>query len=144
MRDLVVREGLEAMAFDAADRLRELVAAGEEIPYEVHEPGDGSPLCRYEPQTERFVHDHAGELRELDSFGAACAAIEIAGLAAAYLERMGIGVPEDARKRAELAGVAFLCRLWIGSSDFSLEAGRLDAAIDELEAGLEVETARSR
>ncbi len=81
-----------------------------------------------------------GELRELDSFGTACAAIEIAGLATSYLERMGIGVPEDARKRAEIAGVAFLCRLWIGSSDFSLEADRLDAAIDELEAGLEVET----
>ncbi len=140
MRDLVVREGLEAMAFEAADRLRELVAAGQEIPYEVHEPGDGSPLCRYEPQTERFVHAHARELRELDSFGTACGAIEIAGLAAAYLERMGIGVPEDARKRAEIAGVAFLCRLWIGSSDFSLDAGRLDAAIDELEAGLQVET----
>ena len=32
------------MARDAAERLRELVAAGEEIPYEVHESGDGSPL----------------------------------------------------------------------------------------------------
>ena len=103
MRDLVVREGLEAMALDAAERLRELVAVGEEIPYEVREPGDGSPLCRYEPLTERFVRDHASELRELDSFGAACAAIEIAGLAAPYLERMGIGVPDDPRKRAELA-----------------------------------------
>ena len=44
-----------------------------------------------------------------------------AGLAGAYLERMGIGVPEEPRQRAELAGLAFLCRLWIGSTDFSLE-----------------------
>jgi hypothetical protein len=139
MRDLVVREGLEAVAFDAADRLRELIAAGEEIPYEVREPGDGSPLCRYEPQTERFVHGHARELRELDSFGTACAAIEIAGLATAYLEQMGIGVPEDLRTRSEIATIAFLCRLWIGSSDFSLEADRLDAAIEEVEAGLDVD-----
>ncbi|MET0957932.1 MAG: hypothetical protein ABWZ18_05415 [Solirubrobacterales bacterium] len=138
MRDLVVREALEAMAFDAADRLRELIAAGEEIPYEVREPGDGSPLCRYEPRTEVFVHDHAGELRELDSFGTACAAVEIGGLATAYLERMGIGVPEDARKRAEIACIAFLCRLWMASSDFSLEAARLDAAIDEIDAGSEL------
>ncbi|MET0823955.1 MAG: hypothetical protein ABWY79_06330 [Solirubrobacterales bacterium] len=138
MRDLVVREALEAMAFDAADRLRELIAAGEEIPYEVREPGDGSPLCRYEPRTEVFVHDHAGELRELDSFGTACAAVEIGGLATAYLERMGIGVPEDARKRAEIACIAFLCRLWMASSDFSLEAARLDAAIDEVDAGSEL------
>jgi len=140
MRDLVVREGLEAMAHDAAERLRELIAVGEEIPYEVREPGDGSPLCRYEPQTEVFVHDHAGELRELDSFGASCAAMEIAGLAGPYLERMGIGVPEDPRKRAEIASIAFLCRLWMGSSDFTLEPGRLEAAIDEVEAGLDVES----
>ncbi|HEY8001446.1 MAG: hypothetical protein ACHQJ5_05775 [Vicinamibacteria bacterium] len=139
MRDLVVREGLEAMALEAADRLRELIAAGEEIPYEVREPGDGSPLCRYEPQTEVFVHDHARELRELDAFGTACAAIEIAGLASAYLELLGIGVPEDSRKRSEIACLAFLCRLWLGSSDFSLELERLDAAIDEVEAGLDVD-----
>ena len=128
------------MAFDAAERLRELIAAGEEIPYEVREPGDGSPLCRYEPQTEVFVHDHAGELRRLESFGTACAAIEIAGLATAYLERMGIGIPEDPRKRAEIACIAFLCRLWIGSSDFTLEDARLEGAIDELDAGTELNT----
>ncbi len=139
MRDLVVREGLEAMAYDAAERLRELIAAGDEIPYEVREPGDGSPLCRYEPQTEVFVHDHARDLRELDSFGTASAAIEIAGVASAYLERLGIGVPEDPRKRAEIACLAFLCRLWLGSSDFTIEDKRLDAAIDEVEAGVEVD-----
>ena len=72
------------MAFDSADRMRELIAAGAEIPYEVHEPGDGSPLCRYEPQTERFVHAHAGELRGLDSFGTACAAIETVWTAGSY------------------------------------------------------------
>ncbi len=139
MRDLVVREGLEAIAFDAADRLRELIAAGHEIPYDVREPGDGSPLVRYEPRTEDFVYDHAGELRELDSFGTACAAIEIAGLGRVYLELMGIGVPEDARKRAEVATLAFLCRLWMGSSDFTIDERGLATAIEELEAGLEIE-----
>ena len=97
MRDLVVREGLEAMAVDAAERLRALIADGEEIPYEVHEPGDGSPLCRYEPQTELFVRDHAGDLRELDSFGSCCAAIEAAGLASGYLQELGIAVPPEPR-----------------------------------------------
>lgn len=139
MRDLVVREGLEAIALDAADLLRERTAAGEEIPYEVREPGDGSPLCRYEPRTELFVHRHAAELRELDSFGAACAAIEISGLATAYLERLGIGVPDDSRGRAQITGLAFLCRLWMGRSDFSLDADRLEAAIGEVEAGFDVE-----
>ena len=133
MRDLVVREGLEAMARDAAERFRELIADGEEMPYEVREPGAGSPIFQYEPLTELFVRDHAGALRELDSFGATCAALEAADLAGAYLEEMGVTVPSDPRRRAELAGIAFLCRLWMGSADFSLDDERLAAAIEELE-----------
>ena len=135
MRDLVVREGLAAMARDGARLLKQLIAAGEEIPYEVREPGNGSPLCQYEPLTERFVRDHVGALRELDSFGAACALLEAADLAGRYLEQMGVNVPVDAKARAELAGTAFLCRLWMDSTDFSLDRERLEAAIDELEAG---------
>jgi hypothetical protein len=135
MRDLVVREGLTAMARDSARLFKGLVASGEEIPYEVREPGNGSPLCEYEPQTGRFVRDRVGALRELDSFGAACAAIESTDLAGRYLEEMGVNVPVDAKARAELAGTAFLCRLWADSTDFSLDRDRLEAAIDELEAG---------
>jgi hypothetical protein len=134
MRDLVVREALMTMARDAAKRLRELIAGGAEIPYEVREPGDGSPLCRYSPLTERFVREHAGVLRELDSFGAACAAVECADLAGPYLDRLGIAAPPDPRARAELAGIVFLCRLWYDSTDFSLDRTRLEAAICELEA----------
>jgi hypothetical protein len=134
MRDLVVREALLTMARDAAKRLRELISGGAEIPYEVREPGDGSPLCRYSPLTERFVREHAGALRELDSFGAACAAIECADLAGPYLDRLGIAAPPDPRARAELAGIVFLCRLWFDSTDFSLDRVRLEAAIGELEA----------
>ena len=139
MHDLVVREALETMARDAARRFRELIAAGEEIPYEVREPGAGSPICQYEPLTERFVRDHVGTLRELDSFGAACAALEAANLAGTYLEEMGVSAPRDPRRRAELAGIAFLCRHWMGSTDFSLERERLAAAIAELEHAEEPE-----
>ncbi|HEX2468916.1 MAG TPA: hypothetical protein VHJ54_11980 [Solirubrobacterales bacterium] len=135
MRDLVVREGLATMARDAARLFKQLIAAGAEIPYEVREPGNGSPLCQYEPLTGRFVREHVGALRELDSFGAACAAIEATDLAGKYLEEMGVNVPVDAKARAELAGTAFLCRLWMDSTDFSLDRDRLEAAIDELEAG---------
>jgi hypothetical protein len=138
MRDLVVREGLGAMADQAAECLRALVDAGEEIPYEVRDAGDGSPLCRYEALTERFVHAHAAELRGLDSFGVASATLESTGLAGAYLDRTGIAVPADARERAELASLVFLCRLWTDSSDFSLDSERLDAAIGEVELGGDV------
>ena len=139
MRDLVVREGLAAMAREAAERFRELIAEGEEMPYEVREPGAESPIFQYEPLTELFVRDHAGALRELDSFGATCAALESTDLAAAYLEEMGLAVPSDPRRRAELAGIAFLCRLWRGSADFSLDEERLAAAIEELEDGGELD-----
>ncbi len=134
MRDLVVREALLEMSRDAAKRFRELVAQGEELPYDVHESGDGSPLPQYVPLTERFVRDHASALHELDSFGAACAAIEAAGLAGPYLQDNGIEAPPDARRRAELAGVVFLARLWMDSTDFSLDDERLRMAIGEIEA----------
>jgi len=123
------------MARDAAKRLRELVAAGQQIPYDVEEPGSGSPLPQYVPLTERFIRDHAPALLDLDSFGSGCAAIESAGLAGPYLEELGIAVPSDGRQRGELAGVVVLCRLWEGSTDFSLDARRLTAAIEELETG---------
>jgi hypothetical protein len=135
MRDLVASEALRTMARDAAKRFHELVAAGHEIPYDVEEPGNGSPLPRYVPLTQRFVRDHAPALLELDSFGSACAAIESADLAGPYLEEFGIDVPPDSRERAELAGTVFLCRLWTDSTDFSLDGDRLGAAIAELEAG---------
>jgi hypothetical protein len=135
MRDLVAPEALRTMAQDAAKRFRELVAAGHEIPYDVQEPGNGSPLPRYVPLTQRFVRDHAPALLELDSFGSACAAIESAELAGPYLEEFGIDVPPDGRERAELAGTVFLCRLWTDSTDFSLDGDRLGEAIAELEAG---------
>lgn len=137
MRDLVIREGLGTMARDAAKLFRELIAAGEEIPYEVSEPGEGSPLCRYRPLTERFIRDHAGALRELDSFGAACAALEASELTGPYLEQLGVAAPEQPRARAELAGIVFLCRLWMDSTDLALDRERLTAAIEELEAGCE-------
>jgi hypothetical protein len=138
MRDLVVREALKTMTREASARLRELVAEGEDLPYDVEESGAASPLPQYVPLTERFIRDHAQALGVLDSFGAACAAIESADLAAPYLGAFGIAVPSDPRKRGELAGVVFLCRLWAASTDFSIDDRRLADAITELEAGGEI------
>jgi hypothetical protein len=135
MRDLVVREALKAMARDGSKRLRELVAQGEDLPYDVREAESGSALPQYIPLTERFIRDHAQALCAIDSFGAACAAIESADLAAPYLESFGIAVPSDPRNRGELAGIVFLCRLWASSTDFSIDDRRVADAIAELEAG---------
>src|SRR5215212_7234546 len=102
MRDLIVQEALKVMARDASKRLRELVAQGEQLPYDVREAEAGSPLPQYVPLTERFIRDHGQALSALDSFGAACAAIDSTGLASPYLESFGIGVPGEDRKRGEL------------------------------------------
>ena len=139
MRDLVLKEALQTMAGDCALCLHELLAAGEEVPYEVSDGADGSPLVQYTPKSARFIRDHTRSLARLDSFGVACAAIDSADLAAPYLEEMGVPVPQDGRARAELAGIVFLCRLWQGSSDFSLEDMRLSASIEELMALTEVD-----
>ena len=103
----------------------------------MREPGDGSPLCRYEPQTEVFVHDHAGELRELDSFGTACAAIETVR-PRHHLSRADGGRRSraDPRKRAEISWDRLPLPPVDGQHPTSRSrSSRLDAAIDELETG---------
>ena len=132
------------MAGDAALLLRDLLASGVEVPYEVRESGAGSPLAEYVPQTSAFIRDNASQLAALDSYGTTCAALESDGLATSYLEEMGVPVPADSRRRAELAGVVFLCRLWQGSTDFTLDDVRLAETIEELLDCGEVSLRRGR
>lgn len=133
VRDLVVRESLERLAEDAGERLRELVAEGEELPYDVTAPGEGSPFAQFAPQTTRFIRAHATALLDLDSFGPACSAIASAEIARSYLQRLGEPVPNDPGRSAADAVVTFLCRVWEGSAEFPLDAARIEAALGELE-----------
>jgi hypothetical protein len=134
MRDLVVRESLKNLAEEASERFRELLRSGEEVPYEVLEPGNASPLATYAPQTERFIRERTALVARLDAFAAAKASIATARLATPYLERLGVVAAPSEGRRAEDAIVAFLCRVWDGRSDFAYEASRVDEAISELEA----------
>lgn len=137
MRDLVVRESLERLAGDAGDRLRGLLDSGEELPYDVTEPGEYSPFAQFAPQTARFIRAHATALLDLESFEPACSSLVAADGAASYLERLGEPVPGDPGRRAADAVVTFLCRVWEGSADFTLDPIRVDAALTELEAAEE-------
>ena len=137
MRELVVRERLEALARDAAERLRELVRSGEEIPFAVAGPADGSPFAQYVPQTDRFVREHWAELAALDAFGEACAAIGTRSLGAPYLDSLGEPVPPSEDRCCEAAAIAFLARLWEGSPDFSFDDERLAGALDEIDGRAE-------
>ena len=137
MREVVVRERLEALARDAAECLRELVRSGEEIPFAVAGPGDGSPFAQYVPQTDRFVREHWAEVAELDAFGEACAAIGTHSLAAPYLDSLGEPVPPSEDRCCEAAAIAFLTRLWEGSPDFSFDDERMAASLDEIDGRVE-------
>lgn len=133
MRDLVVRESLGRLAEQAGEKLRDLVAAGEELPFDVTEPGDHSPFAQFAPQTSRFIRSHATALLDLESFAPACSAIASAEVSRPYLERLGEPIPNDPGRRAADAVVTFLCRIWEGSAEFALDPSRLEAALAELE-----------
>ena len=90
MRDLHLRHTLTALSRDASEVFTDLVADGQEIPYEIGEAGDGFAFCHYQPLTARFVRDNATELRELESFHEAVETMRRADVAGSYLEEAGI------------------------------------------------------
>jgi hypothetical protein len=133
VRDLALRQALRSLAEHAGERLRALIEAGEELPYDVTEPHEGSPLAQFAPQTAPFIRGHGTILLELESFSRACAAIAASDAAQPYLEWLGEPIPNDPGRRAADSVLAFLCRLWEGSADFSLDERRLEDALSELE-----------
>ncbi len=135
MRDFLLNEALKRLAADAAVRLSALVAAGEQIPFDVAEQdGPESAFYLYEPLTSRFVLEREDELRSLPSFVPARDAVDAAGAAAPFLESYGERVPADPRERAARMLVVFLSSLWEGSTEFSLDRARLDRALATLDA----------
>jgi hypothetical protein len=134
VRDEIVQEALRRLAAEAATRLTSLVATGEELPFDVAENEGEHTFYRYVPLTARFVRDHADELRSLPAFVPACSAVDQSGVASAYLEARGDDVPADGVERAEQMLISFIARLWDGSTEFTLERPRLEAALNELRA----------
>lgn len=139
MRDLHLRHTLTSLAGDASEVLSGLVDAGQEIPYEIGEPGEGFAFCQYQPLTARFVRDNATEIRNLPSFREATETMRRSEVAGAYLEEAGITPPTDAAERATLAVTYFLARLWDGATGFEVDDDRFAAAIAEIEECAEPE-----
>ena len=135
MRDFLLNEALKRLAADAAVRLSALLAEGAQIPFDVAEQeGPDSAFCMYEPLTSRFVLEREEELRVVPSFVPARDAVDAAGIAASFLESVGETVPADPRERASRMLVVFLAALWDGSTEFSLDRERLEAALVALDA----------
>ena len=136
MTELVLKLALSSFAAEAREHLNAKLASGEEIPFELGDtPGEASPLYRYVPQTAKFIERHAAELRDLTSFGPACAAVGSAGVAASYLEQRGMAVPANLQKRSEQLILAFCEELWEGREDFSFEDAKLERIVREIEFG---------
>jgi hypothetical protein len=139
VRDLHLRHTLTALARDASAVFAGIVEDGQEIPYEIAEPGSGFAFCQYQPLTAKFVRDNATELRELESFREAAETMRRSEIAATYLEEAGIAPPADGFERSTLAVTYFLARLWDGCSDFELDEERLGAVLAEVEECAEPE-----
>lgn len=135
MRDFLLNESIKRLATEAASRFSSMVAMGEEIPFDVAaDSGDESAFYSYVPMTDRYVLDHAEDLRSLPSFAAAREATVEAGVAAPYLEARGEAVPAEPAARAELMLTTFFASLWEGSTGFSLDRERLETALATLDA----------
>lgn len=139
MRDLHLRHTLKQLARDASGVLTGLVEGGQEIPYEIGEPGEGFAFCQYQPLTAGFIRDNATELRGLASFREANETMRAAEVSGPYLEEAGIAPPADPSERSTLAVTYFLARLWDGCADFDLDEDRFSATIAEIEECAEPE-----
>jgi hypothetical protein len=128
---------LKRLAAEASTRFTSLVATGDEIPFDVAENnGDSSHFYRYVPLTSRFIASHIEELKSLPSYGPARGAVASSDVAAPYLESRGLPVPSEPNRRAEEMINVFISSLWEGTTEFSLDISRVEAAL----AGLEVQS----
>ena len=135
VRDALLNEALKRLAAEAATRFTTLVAGGEQIPFDVAETeGPDSLFHSYMPLTARFVRAHEDELRTLPAFEPAREAVDLAGVAAPYLERRGESVPARPAERAARMLTVFLASLWDGCAEFALDRDRLDNALAVLDA----------
>jgi hypothetical protein len=134
MHDSVLNEALKRLAAEASTRFTSLVATGEGIPFDVAENnGDDSHFYRYVPLTSNFIDVHAEELKTLPGYGPARGAVVAAGVASPFLEARGLTVASDPEIRAEAMLEVFLRELWEGTTEFSLDLSRVEAALDRLE-----------
>jgi hypothetical protein len=135
VRDPLLNEALRRLAAEAATRFSTLVASGDQIPFDVAEQeGPDSLFHSYLPLTGRYVREREDELRSLPSFEPAREAVELAGVAAPYLEQRGEAVPAEPAARAARLLTVFVASLWEGCAEFSLDRERLDTALAVLDA----------
>jgi hypothetical protein len=142
VRNVALHATLEAFTIDAASRLANATADGEEIPFEVvgtnaRRRGARVPLYCYRPLTGDFIGQRIGLLSALSSYAPAARLLAPLEGTGAYLRQRGeTGVPGDARERANAALRCFLARVFEERSAFAFDAERFGLAYQELERTL--------
>ena len=136
VRDPLLNEALKRLATEAATRFSTLVASGDQIPFDVAETDgpDDAFFHSYVPLTARYVRERDDELHSLPGFEPAREAIEVAAVAAPYLEQRGEPVPAEPAERAAQMLTVLIASLWDGCTDFALDRARLDGALAILDA----------
>jgi hypothetical protein len=136
VRDPLLNEALKRLATEAATRFSTLVASGDQLPFDVAEQAgpDEAFFHSYVPLTGRYVRERESELRSLAAFEPAREAVDLAGVAAPYLEQRGEAVPAEPGERAARMLTSFVASLWDGCTDFALDRERLDGALAVLDA----------
>jgi len=135
VRDPLINEALRRLAAEAATRFSTLVASGDQLPFDVAEQeGPDSFFHSYVPLTSRYVREREAELRSLPAFEPAREGVELAGVAAPYLEQRGETVPAEPGERAAHLLTVFMASLWDGCTEFSLDRERLEGALAVLDA----------
>ncbi len=136
VRDPLLHEALKRLAAEAAAHFSTLVASGDQIPFDVAEQAgpDEAFFHSYVPLTARYVRQREDELRSLAAFEPARETVDMAGVAAPYLEQRGETVPSEPGERAARMLICFIASLWDGSADFALDRERLEGALTVLDA----------
>ena len=142
MPSRTLHAALHAFALQASAALREAIASGDEVGFEVIAAGAGRErrgLYCYEPLTAEFIDRHWSRLLLLEGAHEAQMELAEAGGLEEYLEsyarehRGGVPVLQDALR-------CFTHRVFdAGSESFEIEAERFEAAYGEIQRDVEEE-----
>ncbi|MGH2832945.1 MAG: hypothetical protein ACRDK2_09230 [Solirubrobacteraceae bacterium] len=120
----------------AALHLQGRLATGGEIPFELASSGSrrgGVALHSYRPLTERFISEHWGVLRGLDSYAPAAELLgRTHGLERYLLSRGITRMPVTEARRSEAALRTLLEEIFFEASDFELRPERVQSALHAL------------
>lgn len=147
MRDRMLHESLRSLTFDASYLLTQLLADGEEIPFEVGESSGGAQgrdkiergaratMFAYRPLTGEFVSSHADQIRALPSFENAAQSLARTRGMIAYLRVQNEPILDVGElTHARLAALAFLSAVWKDAEQFDEWGDRFERAYHELES----------